>query len=63
MNIKETAGWLKEHDNYLVLTHRRPDGDAHGSAAALCEGLHRLGKKAYILKNPETTDKYVKYVE
>jgi len=63
MNIKETAVWLKNHDNYLVLTHRRPDGDAHGSAAALCEGLRRLGKKAYILKNPETTDKYVKYVE
>ena len=63
MNIKETAVWLKEHDNYLVITHRRPDGDAHGSAAALCEGLRRMGKKAYILKNPETTDKYVKYVE
>jgi len=46
MNIKETAVWLKNHDNYLVLTHRRPDGDAHGSAAALCEGLRRLGKKA-----------------
>ena len=63
MNIKETAVWLKERDNYLILTHRRPDGDAHGSAAALCEGLRRLGKNAYILKNPETTDKYVKYVE
>lgn len=63
MNIKETAVYLKEHDGYLILTHRRPDGDAHGSAAALCEALRRLGKTAYILKNPETTDKYVKYVE
>jgi len=40
------------------LTHRRPDGDTIGSAAALCLGLRQLGKTAYILKNPEITEKY-----
>ena len=31
----ETARWLRDHDNFLILTHRRPDGDTVGSAAVL----------------------------
>lgn len=62
MTIEQTAQYLLARDNYLVLTHRRPDGDAHGSAAALSIILRRLGKKAYVLQNPETTDKYVPFV-
>lgn len=63
LSIKQTAAFLKTNDNYLILTHRRPDGDAHGSASALCEGLRRIGKTAYIFKNEETTARYSKYVE
>lgn len=55
MNIKETAQWLREHDLYLILTHKSPDGDTIGSAGALCQTLRELGKTAYLLKNPETT--------
>ena len=54
----ETAKWLKEHNNYCILTHRRPDGDTLGSAAALCRGLRAMGKVAHILENPEITDRY-----
>ena len=35
MNVVECAQWLKEHDNILIITHTRPDGDTLGSAAAL----------------------------
>ena len=42
----ETARWLLERDDFLILTHRRPDGDTLGSAAALCLGLRQMGKKA-----------------
>ncbi len=62
LSIKKTAEFLRENDNYLILTHRRPDGDAHGSASALCEGLRRIGKTAYIYKNEEATEKYIPYV-
>jgi len=62
MNINETALWLKQRDNYLVISHRRPDGDAHGSAAALVQGLRSCGKTAYIFKNAETTARYEKFV-
>lgn len=54
----ETAAFLREHDRYLLLTHRRPDGDTLGSAAALCRMLRMLGKTAHILENPETTPRY-----
>lgn len=54
----ETAAFLRDHDNYTILTHRRPDGDTLGSSAALCRILRKLGKKAHILPNPETTPRY-----
>ena len=55
----ETARWLLQRDNFLILTHRRPDGDTIGSAAVLCRGLRQLGKKAHILRNMEVTEKYL----
>ncbi len=54
----ETARWLLLRDDFLILTHRRPDGDTLGSAAALCLGLRQLGKTAHILENPEITAAY-----
>ncbi len=63
MNSKETALWLKARDNFLILTHRRPDGDTLGSAAGLADGLNEAGKTAYVLYNPETTERYDKYIQ
>lgn len=57
----ETARWLLTHDNYLILTHRRPDGDTVGSAAVLCLGLRKLGKQADILENDEVTKLYAHF--
>ena len=54
----EAAEFLACHDQYLLLTHRRPDGDTLGSAAALCLGLRSLGKTCYILENPEITPRF-----
>ena len=58
LSRSETARWLLERDDFLILTHRRPDGDTLGSASVLCLGLRQLGKKASILENPEITEKY-----
>ena len=54
----ETAAFLAQNDNFAIVTHRRPDGDTLGSSALLCLGLRQLGKRAYILENPEITEKY-----
>ena len=58
MTIKDCAGFFRERDNFCILTHRRPDGDTLGSAATLCRGLRQLGKTAFVLYNPEITEKY-----
>ena len=55
---EQTVEYLSQNDNYVILTHRRPDGDTLGSAALLCRGLRRRGKTAHILRNPEITAKY-----
>ena len=55
VNNQETAEFLRTHDHYLILNHRRPDGDAVGSAAALCRGLRAMGKEAWVWKNPQTS--------
>ena len=54
----DCAKILLSHDNFSIVTHRRPDGDTIGSSAVLCMGLRQLGKTAYILENPEVTPKY-----
>lgn len=56
---REAARWLRDRDNFLILTHRRPDGDTIGSAAVLCLGLRQLGKTAHVLRNMEITEKYL----
>ena len=63
MTIKECAAWLNEHDDILILTHVRPDGDTLGGAAALCSALRRTGKNAALYNNPDITPKYMKYVK
>ena len=54
----ETAAFLRSHDRYCIVTHRRPDGDTLGSGAALCRILRSLGKTAHMLRNGEATPRY-----
>ena len=63
MQKHEVVQYLVDHDNYVILTHRRPDGDTIGSAAALCLGLRQLGKTAHVLVNAEVTPKYAPLLE
>lgn len=59
----EVSAYLQTHDHYAIVTHRRPDGDTLGSAAALCLGLRQKGKTAHVLVNGETTEKYTWLME
>lgn len=63
LTIAEAAELLLQNDNFILLTHRRPDGDTIGSSAALCGGLRALGKTAAVLENPQFTEKYRPYLE
>lgn len=48
LDVKECVSLLKEYDNYLILTHRNPDGDTLGSAFALHRALSKLNKKSMV---------------
>lgn len=48
ISVDECAELLKEYDNYLILTHRNPDGDTLGSAFALHRALAKLGKTSAV---------------
>lgn len=63
MTIKEVAEFLRTHDKFLILTHRRPDGDTIGCAAALGAMLRQMGKTAGVLYNRETTEHFEPYIE
>ena len=63
MTAQQAAAFLQTHDNYLILTHVRPDGDTIGCAAGLCRALRQIGKTAHILYNPETTSLFSCYLE
>ena len=62
LNCRETADRLMEMDKILILTHKNPDGDTLGSAAALCSALERAGKTARLYPNPQITDRLVPFV-
>ena len=49
MNLFEVASFLKEHDNFEILTHAYPDGDTLGSGFALCLALQQIGKNARVI--------------
>ena len=63
MTYTEAAAWLRARDRYLILTHKRPDGDTIGCAAALCRGLRGLGKIAHICPDTGETHLFTPYLE
>ena len=62
MTERQAADWLLARDNFLLLTHIRPDGDTLGSAAALALAMRKLGKTAWLAENPGVTDTYAGYM-
>ena len=63
MMIEECAKLLMQQDQILLVTHRNPDGDTMGSAAALCSALRRAGKCAYLFPNKQVIAKLLPFVE
>ena len=63
MTAEQAAGFLLAHDDYLILTHVRPDGDTVGCAAGLCRALRGAGRTAHVLPNPQVTSLFSPYLE
>lgn len=63
ITLEQAAEFLKEHDRYLILMHKSPDGDAVGSGYALCMALRSIGKKADTLCGDPIPDIYGYFTE
>ena len=61
MNYKDCAKRLLTHENILIVTHKNPDGDTAGSAAALCSALRRGGRTAWLYPNRELGKRLMPY--
>ena len=48
LSLGEVCDFLKNHNDYLILTHASPDGDTLGSGFGLMRVLGNLGKKAKV---------------
>ena len=63
ISLNEMAAALMGCDRFLILTHRRPDGDTVGSAAALCRILRTAGKTAFVAPNEDATPRLSAFFE
>lgn len=50
-NYKDLARELLDNDNFVILTHKSPDGDCLGAGFALCYYLRGIGKRANVLNS------------
>ena len=49
ITLEEIAQFLKSKESFVIICHKRPDGDTLGSALGLKRALVHLGKKAEII--------------
>ena len=63
MTSADCAKLLSVKNDFLILTHKNPDGDTVMSAAALCRALRRKNKKAYLFPNQQFTRIQLPFVE
>lgn len=63
MTCADVVTFLQERDNYLILTHKRPDGDAIGCSVALAEILRGMGKTAWLPAVSDATELFAEYLE
>ncbi len=63
LTLADLCQYLKDNDNYLVLTHASPDGDTLGSAYGLKLGLKKLGKKVQVICPDEIPHKYDYFID
>lgn len=56
--IKETCDFIKSKNDFVLLTHKSPDGDTLGSSFALKYALEKLGKNVNVFCSDEMPIKF-----
>ncbi|UDQ97873.1 bifunctional oligoribonuclease/PAP phosphatase NrnA [Lentisphaerota bacterium WC36G] len=60
--IESVAKFLQENNNFLIVCHERPDGDALGSTFALLNCLRENGKRVTAYLPEEIPTNYIDFV-
>ena len=64
MNERQTAEWLMERDDFLILTHNVRRTEIPSAAQrAVRPALRKRGKTAWVLKTREATSLFTPYLE
>lgn len=58
MEYSEIIKIFEQHDKFLILTHKSPDGDTLGSGFGLCYFLRDMGKLANVVNSDGFPDRY-----
>lgn len=58
ITYSEAADFLRENNNYYILTHANPDGDTVGSGFGLCYVLRKMGKNANVFCSDPLPKRY-----
>lgn len=61
-SLAKAAEFIRKHDDYLLVTHERPDGDAVGSTFGLLNFLHENGKRAEAVIPDPLPEKYLPFI-
>lgn len=61
-SLKDAAALLQGAEDILIVCHVRPDGDAAGSAGALCMALRKLGKTAFVAPHERVMERFAGYI-
>jgi phosphoesterase RecJ-like protein len=59
--LKKAIESIKDNNNFLIVSHKYPDGDSIGSQIALALGLKKIGKDFYIYNEDPPTDRYSRF--
>lgn len=58
ITYSEAADFLRENNNFYILTHANPDGDTMGSGFGLCYILRKMGKNANVFCSDPLPKRY-----
>ena len=58
MEYREILDIFEQHDKFLILTHKSPDGDTLGCGFGLCYFLRDMGKQANVVNSDGFPDRY-----
>ena len=61
INPEKAAELLRKYNNFLIVTHENPDGDALGSSFALLQYLRGAGKNVELLLPEQVPEKYTNF--